>query len=843
MTRVYYLIFCLLLCCGSSYGQSSKVLNQNISIIFQKDSLSIALFKLQNAVQGDFAFDPLIVPADKFITQSFVKKDLGHILDQLLEGTDLTYTIIGKALVIIKKPIETFTIKGHIRDKDTGEELMGASIYIKSLRTGAITNQYGFYSITIPAGYYEVAVSYLGYTTSVQTVQLSHNLLLDYSLSIKVYDLVSVHIEPNITDSAYAHTSAKNIRPDVLNRLVYYAGEVDVVKALQMQSGIKALTEGSSGLFVRGGSNDQNLITLDEALIYNPSHLFGLVSVFNSDAIKNIKIYDDHMPANYGGRLSSVIDVRMADGNNKEFHVNGGVSLLSLKVAAEGPIKKEVGSFLITFRRSLIDLLDQNLKIFNQNSTYYDFNLKANYQLNTSNRVFYSLYYGNDFLSSKNSYVNFWGNATSTFRWNHEFNSRIFFNLSAIYSNYSNLLDVNADTISEKYRWKTGIKDMSLKGDFTFYKTPLSEIQFGGVATLHQIIPGEATNVFPVDFNIPKDRALESSLYVSHQLSLKNKFKLNYGLRAGLFSNGEERTNLFDSDGNKIKAKSYSQFVGLEPRVYLSFALNRAQRLHATYNHNYQYLQLIQNNELAFSSLETWMSSSKATKPQRSDYWSAGYDYFSTGNRFVVDVYYKKMENQLDLINHTQIIKNPDIRDQLRSGTSNAYGLNMGLSKTIEKFSADASYSYSRVFRRINDINDGIRFPANFDIPHDFKLTMSYSVNDHFSMSSFFNYYTGRVVTLPVGYYQHDGIQVPIFEKRNDSRFPDYHRLDVSAQYHLNSSNAGKHPLSSTFSAGLYNVYNRKNPLFYRVKQASTSDSLFEFATGAMPWIAYSFKF
>ncbi|HCN82118.1 MAG TPA: hypothetical protein DIT07_00635 [Sphingobacteriaceae bacterium] len=844
MTKVFSLLFCLVfLYHQSSYGQSSKILNQNISIVFQKDSLSLALLKLQSVVQGNFAFDPLIIPQGKYIKQSFVKKNLGQILDQILEGTNLTYTAVGKALVIIKKPVETYTINGHIRDKDTGEELIGASIYITSLRIGAVTNQYGFYSITIPKGYYELVISYLGYNTTSQYLQLNHNLLLDHNLSGKIYNLTNVHIEPNITDSIYAQTSAKNVSPKLLNGLVYYAGEVDVVKALQMQSGIKAMTEASSGLFVRGGNNDQNLITLDEAMIYNPSHLFGLVSVFNSDAIKNIKIYDDHMPANFGGRLSSVLDVRMADGNNKEFHVNGGASLLSIRAAAEGPIKKEIGSFLITFRRSLIDLLNQNFKIVNPNSTYYDLNVKANYQVNMSNRIFYSFYYGNDYLSSKNSYVNNWGNATSTFRWNHKFNSRLFFNLSAIYSNYNNLLDVNADTISEKYRWKTGIKDMSLKGDFSFYKKPLSEIQFGGITTLHQLIPGEATNAFPIDFNIPRDKAMESSLYISHQLSIKNKFRLNYGLRAGFFSNGEERTDLFDNDGNKLKAKNYSEFIGLEPRFYLSFALNHDQRLHTTYNHNYQYLQLIQNNELAFSSLETWMSSTKSTKPQRSDYWSTGYDYFSAGNRFSMDIYYKRMYNQLDLINHAQIIKNPDIRNQLRAGKANAYGLNMHFSKTMENFIADASYSFSRVFRKIKDINDGDRFPANYDIPHDFKLTMSYFLNNRFSISSFFNYSTGRVVTLPVGYYQHEGIQVPIFEKRNESRFPDFHRLDLAVQYHLSSSNVSKHNFTNAFSAGIYNVYNKKNPLFYRVKQPSNSDSLFEFATGIMPWATYSFKF
>jgi len=844
MIRIFFFFFCLVFfICGTSFGQSSKVLKQEISISFHQDSLSLALLKLQNVITGDFAFDPSIIPHGKYITQNFVKTSVANILNQILSGTGIAYTSVGKALVIVKKRAEIYTINGHIRDENSGEELIGASIYITSLHTGAVTNQYGFYSITIPKGDYELIISHLGYNTAVKHVMLNRSLALDHPLSVRVYKLAEVNIEPNITDSIYAQTSGKNVPTDLLNRLPYYVGEIDVVKALQMQSGIKAMTEGSSGLFVRGGNIDQNLITLDEAMVYNPSHLFGLVSIFNSDAIRSIKIYDDHKPANFGGRLSSVVDVRMANGNNKEFHVKGGASLLSVRAAAEGPIKKETGSFLIAFRRSLLDLLDHNFKIVNPNSSYYDLNIKTNYQVNMNNKLFYSFYYGDDHLFSKNSYVNNWGNVTSKFRWNHVFNSRLFFNLSAIYSNYKNLLDINADTIAEKYQWKTGIKDISIKGDFTFYKNPVNEIQFGGIATLHQFIPGEAANAFPIDFNIARNKALESALYISHQLSIKNILQLNYGLRAGFFSNGEDRADLFDSDGSRLNKKEYYNYIGMEPRVYLALSLKHDQRLHAAYNHNYQYLQLIQNNELAFSSLETWMPSSELTKPQRSDYWSVGYDYFPNNYKVLIDLYYKIMYNQLAFSNHAQVIQNPGIRKQLLSGKSDAYGLNVNISKTSENFTGNLSYSFSRVFRKIVDINNNVRFPANFDIPHDLKLTMSYSLNNNLSVSSFFTYTTGRVVTLPVGYYQQEGIQVPIFENRNGSRFPDFHRLDLSAQYHLTSSNTNKHALASVFSAGIYNAYNKKNPLFYSIKQSSSASGLFESAAGTIPWIAYSFKF
>ncbi len=845
MLRVCFLFaFLIFFCAGSTFGQTSRRLNQSISITFDHEPLSAALVKMQGLVRGGFSFDPSLIP-DRIVNESFTNTSISTILRRLLAGTGLSYTTIGRAVVIIKKRLESFTIDGHVRDRKTGEVLIGASIYIPILHTGAVTNQYGFYSLTIPEGNYRMVVSNLGYDAGPRDIELDKNITIDHNLTARVYNLMQVNIEPNITDSLYAQTSAKNIPTDVLNRLPYYAGEVDVVKAIQMRNGVKALTEGSSGLYVRGGNIDQNLITLDEAMIYNPSHLFGLVSIFNSDAIKNIKIYDDHMPASFGGRLASVVDVRMADGNDKEFHVSGGASLLSLRLAAEGPIKKEVGSFLVTFRRSLIDLLNQNFKIVNPNSAYYDVNLKTNYRIDESNRFFYSFYYGNDHLFSRNSYANNWGNITSTFRWNHVFNSRLFFNLSAIYSNYKNLLDVNADTISQKYQWHTGIRDLSLKGDFTFYKNPTSEIQFGGITTLHRFVPGEARNAFPIDFNIPRSKALENAMYVSHQVSLNRIFKLSYGLRAGMFNNGEERTDLFDKDGNRINKKEYFNFVGLEPRLYFSATMKNDQRLHLSYGHNYQYLQLIQNNELSFSSLETWMPSSKATKPQSSDYWSAGYDYFPAGYKLMFNLYYKKLYNQLTLLNHAQVIQNPAVRQQLTSGISRAYGAELTLSKKTESFSGEIAYSFARVFRKIANINDGERYPANYDIPHDLKLNGTYSVNDKLSISSFFTYSTGRPVTLPVGYYVQDATQVPIFEGRNGSRMPGFHRLDLSAQYNLIPRNMEKHKLRNVISIGVFNVYNRKNALFYRIKQGAPVENaaLFESTTGVIPWLAYTFKY
>ena len=418
-----------------------------------------------------------------------------------------------------------------------------------------------------------------------------------------------------------------NFAAKQLNNAPYYAGETDVMKRLQMENGIKALTEGSSGLFVRGGNADQNLILLDEAIVYNPSHLYGLVSVFNADAVNNLQVYRDYMPANFGGRLSSVIVNRMAEGNSKEFHLNGGVNLMSARLAAEGPIVKDKGSFIVAYRRSLLDVFHSKFKLFNPNSVYYDINAKANYKLNKDNSVFYSVYLGKDHLLSENSYTNDWGNLTSTLRWNHIFNSRVFLNVSAIYSNYSNLLDLNADTLSQKSQWSTGVKDLTFKADYTYYRTPSNQIKFGLSGIYHQFSPGEMFNQEAFEFNISRDKSFESALYYSQQISLSKLFELNYGLRLGFFRNSEEKRNIFDGEGNRLKKYDHKFFVKPEPRVNISYLPTANQRIFVTYNLNYQYLQLIQNSTLAFSSLEPWVPASANIKPQRSNHFALGYRY------------------------------------------------------------------------------------------------------------------------------------------------------------------------------------------------------------------------
>ncbi|WP_432712818.1 TonB-dependent receptor domain-containing protein [Pedobacter sp.] len=825
-------------------GQKVDHLKKEVTINLPADSLINTLRKIELKTNINFAYasDQLSTKYNAKINVSHMR--LGALLEEVLFGTGLGFSLIGNDIVITpKKPI-TWTIHGHVLDKASGEVLMGATVQIPSLKIGVIANQYGFYSISVPEGNYQIQISNAGYQTRQEFIRLDKDLLNEIELSFQERQLEEVVIMQSTLTPNPILFNEQNITQNQLYNTVYNAGETDILKKLQMENGIKAITEGSSGLFVRGGNADQNLILLDEAIVYNPSHLYGLVSIFNPDAISNIQVYKDYMPANFGGRLSSVIVNRMAEGNSKEYHLSGSVNLMSARLSAEGPLVKNKASFIVAYRRSLLDVFHNKLKLFNPRSVYYDINAKVNYKLNINNTLFYSVYLGKDNLLSTDNYSNNWGNLTSTLRWNHVFSSKLFANISAISSNYSNLLDLNADTLSQKSQWQTAVRDFTVKADYTYYSSPGNQIKFGASSIFHRFMPGEMYKQESFEFNIAKNKSIESTLYYSQQLSLGKSFELNYGLRLSMFRNAQEKRNVFDESGNLLKQEEIKTFINPEPRVNFNYLAGNNERVFITYNLNYQYLQLIQNNPLAFSSLESWIPASTAIKPQRSAHFSLGYRYSPDHFMFSANAYYKKLENQLELIGHAQIIRNPDVAAQLRSGTSNVYGIETEIEKSTGRVSGNLAYTYSKAYRKIGDINYGNRFAANYDIPHEIKLVVKYNFSERLSFQSFFTYSTGRPLTLPVGYYQHDGLNVPIFEGRNTSRFPDFSRLDISSQYRFKSDISSKRSLVSVVSVGLYNLYNRKNALYYHLNSSSFENkpNTFEYAFGLYPWIAYSFK-
>ena len=834
----------LLLTSGSVFGQQKDQLNRLVSINFGPDSLIKSLRKLEVQAQLSFAFDPDQLRDKKHTAFRFSQTPLSIVLDRLLAGSALIYHQVGNDIVINLQKRPVFSVHGHVRDSSNGEQLIGATVQIAELEVGVNTNQYGFYSLSVPKGNYELTIFHPGYEPKLVSLKLDGDLQREIELSLQSHKLQEVVIRNAKGNPNPILINEQSFGTEQLNAAAYYAGETDVLKRLQMENGVKTITEGSSALFVRGGNADQNLILLDEAIVYNPSHLYGLVSVFNADVVNTLQMYRDYMPANFGGRLSSVIVNRMAEGNNKDYHVSAGINLMSAKATVEGPIVKDRGSFIVAYRRSLLDVFQSKFKLFNPNSVYHDLNAKANYKLDENNNLFYSVYLGKDKLLSENSYTNNWGNLTSTLRWNHIFNSRVFLNVSAIYSNYSNLLDLNADTLSQKSEWRTAVKDFTLKADYTYYRSPTNQIKFGISGIYHQFRPGEIYQQEAFEFNIARDQSFEPALYFSQQMGISKRLELNYGLRLGMFRNAQEKLNVFDEQGNRLEAYEHQFYLNPEPRFNISFLQKPDQRVFLTYNLNYQYQQLIQNSALAFSSLEPWIPASRHIKPQRSNHFALGYRYAPSIYNFSANAYYKNLVNQLDLIGHAQIIGNPGIREQLRAGVSEAYGVEFELNKTAGRFSGSMAYTYSRVFRKIKDLNFGNRFIANYDIPHELKITTRFNLHESFSLQSFFTWSSGRPFTLPVGYYQHDGLDVPIFESRNTSRFPDFSRLDVSAQYRFRSRLGNSRMFAHAISFGAYNLLNRKNPLYYRLSSSSFEkrSSTVEYGLGLYPWLSYSFK-
>lgn len=822
-----------------SSSAQDGLFNKKISITFNNDiSIYDAIQELQQASQVSFAFDPAIIPDTKIASRSFDEQNIENILRYILNDTGLTYKEVANSIIIIRAPVLLNTVHGIIFDAETGENLIAATLQINGVKE--ISNQYGYYSVSLPPGKYTLSVFYLGYEASRQTINLKQDNYIPVGLKKKPFKMQEINItaQGTLSDSMAMIKSVKNISLSRLKQMPYYAGEADVIKALQMQPGIKNPSEGSSGLSVRGGNLDQNLILVDEAPVYNPSHLFGLISIFNIDAVKSVQLYKDYIPANYGGRLSSVIDTKLDEGNLSDFHIKGGISLLSARVAAEGPVIKDRSSYLFSFRRSLTDLYNNGFRFFNINANYYDFNLKSNYILNKNNRIYYSVYHGFDHLFSENNYANNWSNTTSTLRLTHIFNPRLFLNFSAIYSNYINTLDITSLATTNR-EWLTGIRDIGLKGDFIFYKRPGNTIQFGMAGTKHHFRPGETADYIS-DLSLNRYRAGEYALYYSQDVKLYPSLYLNYGLRTGIFMVDEE---------NKSKGlKRDNTFYNFEPRVQLRYNFNTDHTLKFSYTRNEQNLQLIQNKELSFSSLETWIPANSKVKPQKSDFYSSGYTYFiNTQYLFELSMYYKKLYNQADLTDHSQVLLNPSFQKNLRFGKGTAYGLEVTLARRTGRLTGDLNYSFSRAFRKIHEINSGIKYPAAYDLPNDLKLSLSYHLSGRLTFSTFFNYSNGRPVTLPVGFYTDNGSKVPIYEGKNSSRFPDFNRLDIVAELKpkIKGKNVFKRRWESTWVFGIYNVYGRKNPLFYRLTQIESNRNIgFEESfSGIVPTVSYSFKY
>ena len=753
---------------------------------------------------------------------------------------------------------EKHTISGTIKEKRSGEVLIGASAYLMELpKTGTVSNAYGFYSITAPAGNYTLIVSFAGFTQDSVKIILDKNIsvpiqLLPASAAMMEVVVTSKKKNDNVTKPIMG---VQKLSVNEIKNVPVLFGEKDVLKTIQLLPGVKSAGEGSSGFYVRGGGADQNLILLDEATVYNASHLLGFFSSFNSDAIKDLTLYKGAMPAEYGGRLSSVVDIKMNDGNNQDYHANGGIGLIASRLNVEGPIVKDKGSFIVSGRRTYADLflkLSRDSAIKNNSLYFYDFNVKGNYKINDNNRVYLSGYFGKDNLGFGGTFGIDYGNSTATARWNHIFNSRLFSNTSFIYSNYNYNIKINSG--NNNIIIKSKIEDVSLKQDFQYFVNNDNKINFGFNIINHRISPGivdvSGTSSFNPT-NLPVKYALENAAYISHELSPAEKIKLNYGLRLSAFSIlGPGDFNSYDSSGNIIYTRTFTgstvvkSYINLEPRFSASYQLQENSSIKASYTRNVQNLHLL-SNSASTNPTDLWIPSSPNVQPEIADQVSLGYyrNFDDNKYEFSSEVYYKTMQNQIDYKNGAQLRANANVESQLLFGKGRAYGWELFLKKKYGKLTGWVSYTLSRTEKLIGGINKSNWYPAKQDQTHNMAVVAIYQASKKWTFSSNFVYNTGNAVTFPSGKYQVNGQTAFYYTERNGYRMPAYHRLDFAAT--LQVKKRKKSEGSWTFS--LYNVYGRENAYSIEFKDDPNDPTKTQAVRTALfrwvPSVTYNFKF
>lgn len=722
-----------------------------------------------------------------------------------------------------EKP-KRFSISGKIRDAHSGESLVGATIFVSELKTGAVSDVYGNYSLTLNEGTYTLVYSYIGYTTIEKTVVLNKDHKISLELEPKEHQLNEVVITSEKNDKNVVKAEMSTFRMDIktIQRIPALMGEVDIIKAIQLLPGVQSVGEGSSGFSVRGGAPDQNLILLDEATVYNASHLMGFFSVFNNDAIKDVKLYKGDIPANYGGRLASVLDVRMNEGNSKKFEINGGIGIIASRLTVEGPIVKDRSSFIISGRRTYADIflpLSSNKALQNNRLYFYDLNAKINYRINDNNQIFLSGYFGRDIF--KNNFAGMkWGNETATIRWNHLFTKQLFSNFSFIYSNYLYNLGTPAGN-NNSFDWTSNLRDLGFKGDFSYYLNTKNTIRFGASVIYHMFNPGQAKGIGEetvfADVKVPNNYAFETGVYGNNEQKIGEHFILKYGLRFSMFQNiGPGTVFQYDSAYNAIDSMVYASgvlyntYVGVEPRLGLLYDFNNKHSVKASYARTNQYLQLAQNSTIG-TPLDIWFPSSPNVKPQIADQLAIG--YFRNFRRNTIETsvegYYKWMQNVVDFKDFAQLLLNNKLEGEIRTGKAWSYGVEFLVRLNEEKINGWISYTYSRTFRQINEINSGDPYPAPYDKPNNISIVLNYVISKRFTVSANWVYATGAPVTFPTGRAEIGGKIVPIYSDRNQYRYQDYHRLDLSLSFFSKYKPGRKFNWDLNFS--VYNAYNRHN--------------------------------
>lgn len=752
-----------------------------------------------------------------------------------------------------------FTVSGTIKDAATGETLIGATVRLKEIpQSGTTANNYGFYSLTAAQGNYTIVVSYTGYATNEQPIQLDKSVSLNVSLSAKnqLQEVVIGGNRPNNDQLVSPQMGVEKLNMAQINNVPVLLGEKDVLKTISLLPGVQAAGEGNTGFFVRGGASDQNLILLDEATVYNASHLLGFFSTFNSDAIKGVSLYKGGLPAEYGGRLSSVLDVQMLDGNKKDFGVEGGLGLISSRIKVEGPIDPGKGSFLVSARRTYIDLFTKASKdsVVKGSSLYfYDINAKGNYHFDDRNALFISGYFGHDDIGLKNTFGTNWGNATGTVRFNHIFSNKLFSNTSLIYSNYH--YDVESFLTNDDFQATSKITDINFKEDLQYSASDSHTLKFGLNILHHTIAPGDITSSSTSSINnnsVEQRYGFENALYLSDDWKASSRLTLLYGLRlSGVALLGPGTFNTYDAAGNITSSAVYSSnqlvknYVNLEPRFSASYQLNDENSIKASYNRNTQNIHLL-NNSTSANPTDLYVLSSNNIKPEIADQVSTGWFKNFNDNQFEfsAEAYYKLLQNQIDYKDGANLVANPDVESQLVFGSGRAYGLELYLKKKYGRFNGWLSYTLSRTEDRFAAIDNDKYFPASQDRTHNFSAVGIYKLNKRWTLSGTFIYATGNAVSYPTGKYDNGGLTTFSYSERNGYREPANNWLDLGAT--LEGKEHKKYHSSWTFS--IYNVYAHWDPYTITFRDSKTVPNTTEAVETSLfpkpiPSVTWNFKF
>ena len=735
-----------------------------------------------------------------------------------------------------------YTISGYVKDARNGETLIGATVALKNNAKGISSNQFGFFSITLTEGKYELVGSYVGFQPLSIPIKLDSDKNINFDLSPREA-LTEVIVSSNKRDANVKNAQmGKFVLPiEQIKAIPAFLGEADLLKTIQLLPGVRNAGEGSAGIYVRGGGPDQNLIMLDDAIVYNTGHLFGFFSIFNSDAIKNVSLIKGGMPPQYGGRLSSVLDVAMKEGNDKKLQVDGGIGLIASRVSIQGPIKKNKSSFIISARRTYIDgltkpFVSKNSQFGGSGYYFYDLNAKMNYRFSEKDRLYISGYVGRDVFNfvngQKSLQVNIpWGNATGTIRWNHVFNKRLFGNTTAIFNNYNFTFQALQNSLNIKLA--SGIRDFSLKQDFDLYPFTGHKVKFGGLYTLHRFTPsvvsGGQDSVIFQPLNPQSKYAHEAALYIQDDWEVSDKVKINFGLRySGFQQIGPYKIYQTDKDGNRLDSTVYSngqsvrKYGGLEPRFTLRYAITDETSIKASITKNFQFIHLVSNSGTTLPT-DLWVPSTYKVKPQISWQYSAGLFKNFKENMYEtsVEVYYKNMQNQIEYQEGYTPNTLEDTENSFTFGRGWSYGSEFFINKTKGRLTGWIGYTLSWTWRQFSQLNGGEKFPSKYDRRNDISVVGIYELNKRWKLSSTFVFGTGNAATLPQRFYLVNGVLTQEYSRINEYRLPSYHRLDFAAIYNP-KKNMYRKKMKTEWIFSIYNLYSRKNPYFIYFDQTGS---------------------